>query len=200
MDSLKEPADHIVEFILYVMPGFLAFQLFRAKYPAKQLSDFLQVAWSLIYGVVLAALVHGVDDRFLRGWLQSGAPGFPALRFVLALVMAGVVGGLVLIFLNLGRFKIARRFPRFSSVAPGPQSIWVEVNRPSNEFAVVYLDDGAIYSGWIRDYTFDPDSENNDFLLGDAHRVDDELNTLYLVNGRGVYLNTRNVKRIEFVR
>jgi len=64
----------------------------------------------------------------------------------------------------------------------------------------VYLDDGAIYLGWIKEYTFDPDVESNDFLLAGAKRVDDNLNTTYLVNGQGVYLNTRNVKRIEFVR
>ena len=47
MAGIAEPAEHIVEFFLYVMPGFVALQFYRAKYPAKQLSDSLQVAWSL---------------------------------------------------------------------------------------------------------------------------------------------------------
>jgi hypothetical protein len=33
-----------------------------------------------------------------------------------------------------------------------------------------------------------------------AKRVDEELKTVYVVNGQGVYLNTRDVKRIEFVQ
>jgi Family of unknown function (DUF6338) len=74
-----------------------------------------------------------------------------------------------------------------------------EVNQQSTEYAVIYLDDGAIYLGWIKEYTFVPDAESNDFLLAGARRVDEHLNTIYLVNGQGVYLNTRNVKRIEFV-
>ncbi|MGO9123295.1 MAG: DUF6338 family protein [Terriglobales bacterium] len=194
-----EPAEHLVDFLVYVMPGFIALQLFRAKYPARQLSEFLQVAWSLIYGVILAALVHGVDDRFLHGWLQTNAPGFPKPRFVAALLIAGLCGGVVLIALHFSRFRLAASWPRFAGIAPDPQSIWVKVNRPSNDYAVVYVDDGSIYFGWIKDYTFDPDAENNDFLLADAKRVDERLTEQYSVSGRGVYLNTRNVKRIEFV-
>lgn len=199
MSSVAEPAEHIVEFFLYVMPGFVALQLYRAKYPAKQLSEFLQVAWSLIYGVILAAFVHWVDDRLLRGCLQTTATGFPRFGFVLALMISGLLGGAALIAVNLGRLGLARHIPWCAGVAPDPQSIWAKINRPSDDYAVVYLDDGSIYFGWIKDFTFDPDAEDNDFLLADAKRVDDELTEKYAINGRGVYLNTRNVKRIEFV-
>jgi Family of unknown function (DUF6338) len=199
MASVIEPADHIVEFLLYVMPGFVALQFYRAKYPAKKLSDSLQVAWSLIYGVILAAIVRVIDDRCFHGWLQTKTTGFPTLRLVVALMAAGLVGGAVLIAGDWCRFEVARRFPRWAALAPDPQSIWAKINRPSEDYAVVYLDDGSIYLGWIEDFTFDPDAEDNDFLLADAKRVDDELAEKYAVTGRGVYLNTRNVKRIEFV-
>jgi hypothetical protein len=199
MSSVAEPAEHIVEFFLYVMPGFVALQLYRSKYPAKKLSESLQVAWSLIYGVILAGLVHWIDDRFLHGWLLTSAPGFPTFRFIMALMIFGLLGGAALIAVHWGRFEVARRFPRCAGLAPDPQSIWAKINRPSNDYAVVYLDDGSIYLGWVKDFTFDPDAEDNDFLLADAKRVDDQLKTQYVVTGRGVYLNTRNVKRIEFV-
>lgn len=197
--NVAEPVEHLVDFLVYVMPGFIALQLFRAKYPAKKLSEFLQVAWSLIYGVILATLVRGVDGRCLHGWLQSNSPGFPASRFVIALVLAGLFGGILLIGLYRARFFVAAHWPRWEGIAPDPQSIWAKVNRPSNDYAVVYVDDGSIYFGWIKDYTFDPDAEDNDFLLADAKRVDEQLTEKYSITGRGVYLNTRNVKRIEFL-
>jgi hypothetical protein len=197
--SVAEPAEHLVDFQVYVMPGFIALQLFRAKYPAKKVSEFLQVAWSLIYGVILATVVRGMDGRFLHGWLQSNSPGFPASRFVIALVLAGLFGGIFLAGLYFARFFVAAHWPRFEGLAPDPQSIWAKVNRPSNDYAVVYVDDGSIYFGWIKDYTFDPDAPDNDFLLADAKRVDEQLTEKYSVTGQGVYLNTRNVKRIEFV-
>jgi len=200
MAGLAESAEHIVEFLLYVMPGFVALQFYRAKYPAKQLSDSLQVAWSLIYGVILAAFVRLIDDRCFHGWLQTKATGFPAFRLVAALMVAGLLGGAVLIAKDWCRFEVARRFPRWAGLAPDPQSIWAKINRPSDDYAVIYLDDGSIYLGWIEDFTFDPDAEDNDFLLADAKRVDDNLVEKYAVTGRGVYLNTRNVKRIEFVK
>jgi len=199
MSGVADPAEHIVEFFLYVMPGFVALQFYRAKYPAKQLSESLQVAWSLIYGVIPAAFVRLIDDRLCHGWLQTKATGFPAFRLVMALIVAGLVGGAVLIANDWCRFEVARRFPRWTSLAPDPQSIWAKINRPSDDYAVVYLDDGSIYLGWIKDFTFDPDAEDNDFLLADAKRVDDQLVEKYAVTGRGVYLNTRDVKRIEFV-
>jgi len=117
------------------MPGFIALQLFRAKYPAKKISEFLQVAWSLIYGVILATLVRGADNHFLHGWLQSGTPGFPASRFVVALVLAGLFLGVLLIGLNFARFSLAARWPPLEGIAPDPQSIWAKINRPSNDYA-----------------------------------------------------------------
>jgi Family of unknown function (DUF6338) len=197
--GVGEPAEHLVDFLVYVMPGFIALQLFRAKYPAKKLSEFLQVAWSLIYGVILATLIRGLDGRFLRGRLQSNTAGFPASSFVIALALAGLFGGIVLIGLNYARFFAAARWPRWEGIAPDPKSIWAKVNRPTNDYAVVYVDDGSIYFGWIKDFTFDPDAQDNDFLLADAKRVDEQLIEKYSVTGQGVYLNTRNVKRIEFL-
>lgn len=197
--GVGEPAEHLVDFLVYVMPGFIALQLFRAKYPAKKLSEFLQVAWSLIYGVILATCLRSADSRFLHGRLQSNAPGFPGSRFVIALVITGLLGGILLIGLYRARFFVAAKWPRLEGIAPDPQSIWVKVNRQTNDYAVVYVDDGSIYFGWIKDFTFDPDAQDNDFLLADAKRVDEQLTEKYSVTGQGVYLNTRNVKRIEFL-
>jgi hypothetical protein len=198
--GLADPVEHLADFVLYIMPGFIALQLYRAKYPVKKLSEFLQVSWCVIYGIVLASTVRWVDRRFLSGLLHSDDAGLPWLRFVIALAVAGLLLGTLLIAVRWTRFTLSSNYTPLNWLEPDPQSIWRRVNQSSTEYAVVYLDDGAIYLGWIREYTFDPDAESNDFLLAGARRVDDQLKTIYLVNGQGVYLNTRNVKRIEFVR
>jgi hypothetical protein len=54
--------------------------------------------------------------------------------------------------------------------------------------------------GWIKEFTYDPDSPDNDFLLSMTKRVNDDLTVRYKVDGQGVYINTRNLRRIEFVR
>jgi len=197
--GMADPIEHLADFILYVMPGFIALQLYRAKYPVKGLSEFLQVSWCLIYGIVLAGTVRWVDHRFLKGSLHSDEGGLPWLRFIVALGVAGVFLGILLISVRWARFTLSKKYEKLRGLEPDPQSIGAKVNQQSSEYAAVYLDDGAIYLGWIKEYTYVPDAESNDFLLAGAKRVDERLNTVYLVNGQGVYLNTRNVKRIEFV-
>lgn len=198
---LAEPVEHIAEFLIYVMPGFLALQLYRSIYPVKRLSEFLQVAWSLIYGVVLASVVRGFDHRFLGNKLHSADDGFPRLPFILALLVTGIVWGFMLVAVNRSRFYLSGKYPALRRVAPDVQSIWAKVNQvQSTDWAVVYCTDGAIYMGWIKEFTYDPDAEENDFLLSRAKRIDENLNVKYEVDGQGVYLNTKNVARIEFVK
>jgi hypothetical protein len=198
---LSEPVEHIAEFLVYAMPGFVALHLYRTVYPVKSLSEFLQAAWSLIYGVVLASFVRAVDAKYLDQRLQSTADGFPRLSFILALVVTGLVWGVVLVGINKARLLLSGKFHAFRFIAPDVQSIWAKVNQSQvTDWAVVYTDDGAVYMGWIKEFTYDPDADDNDFLLSKATCVDLNLNVKYEVDGQGVYLNTRNVKRIEFVK
>ncbi len=197
---LSEPVEHIAEFIVYAMPGFLALHLYRTVYPVKGLSEFLQVAWSLIYGVVLASLVRAVDVRFLGLRLHSADDGFPKLAFVVFLMFAGLLWGFCLVGLNKLRAVLSTTLACLKFIAPDTQSIWARVNQPNNtDWAIIYTDD-AIYMGWIKEFTYDPDAADNDFLLSMAKRVNEDLTVRYEVDGQGVYVNTRNVKRIEFVR
>jgi len=84
--------------------------------------------------------------------------------------------------------------------APPPLSYWAEIIMKSfDNWAVIFLDDGSIYLGWIKNFNMDLKSENQDFLLSNAKRVDENLNEMYPVTGIGVYLNTKNIKRIEFL-
>jgi hypothetical protein len=112
-----------------------------------------------------------------------------------------MIVGLLKIFIHVIRFKLSIKYPKLQFIAPDPQSIWVKINSPINKcWAVVYTDDNSIYLGWISEYSSNPHIENQDFLLSKAKRVDDKLNVIYPINGIGVYLNTKNIKRIEFLK
>ncbi|MEZ4271721.1 MAG: DUF6338 family protein [Myxococcota bacterium] len=86
-----------------------------------------------------------------------------------------------------------------SSAEPDPISTWVVINaeRPT-EWALVVLDDGTRYLGWISNWTFDPDAPNFDFLLKSAKRVDEHLNIQRVIDGRGVYVRSEKLHHIEF--
>jgi hypothetical protein len=36
---LSEPVEHVAEFVVYAMPGFLALHIYRSLYPVKGLSE-----------------------------------------------------------------------------------------------------------------------------------------------------------------
>ena len=198
---LSEPVEHVAEFVVYAMPGFLALHIYRSIYPVKGLSEFLQVAWSIIYGVVLASLVRGLDRKYLDHQLHSADDGFPRRAFILALVVVGLLWGFLLAGFNRTRLYLSEKIRLLHFVAPDVQSIWAKVNQSqSTDWAVIFADDGAIYLGWIKEFTYDPDADNNEFLLSRAKRLNEDGSLQYEVDGQGVYLNTKNVKRIEFVR
>lgn len=198
---LSEPVEHVAEFIVYAMPGFLALHIYRSAYPVKGLSEFLQTAWSLIYGVVLASFVRGMDARYLGQLLHSADDGFPRLPFVLGLVTAGVIWGCLLSGFTWMRLTLSDKVEFLQFIAPDVQSIWAKVNQSqATDWAVIFTDDGAIYMGWIKELTYDPDAADNDFLLSQAKRMNEDMTLRYEIDGQGVYLNTKNVKRIEFVR
>ncbi|MBW1615483.1 MAG: hypothetical protein JRJ49_02910 [Deltaproteobacteria bacterium] len=195
------PIKDLIEFILYLAPGFIASELYNAKYPVKERGQFVQITWSIIWGIIILSVIRWVDEKFFSFALNSNSESFPSFRFIIALFGSGLLLGIIRIYLYMIRFKLSLKYNSFRSMAPDPQSIWVKINQKENtDWAVVFLNDNCIYLGWISNYTYNPNNENQDFLLSSARRVDENLEALYTIDGKGVYLNTRDVKRIEFIQ
>lgn len=193
--------EEIIGLILYIAPGFLTMEVYHVFYPVRERNNFILSAWSIIYGVTVFTLVRSIDSALLNNILQSNKKTFPTFPFIIILFFFGILVGLFLVLINRFRFVISQKWPQFKVIAPDPRSTWAKMNQPSNEdWAVVFLDDGSIYLGWIKYYTFDPNADNQDFLLSHAKRVDEKLNIKYEIDGFGVYLNTKDVKRIEFLK
>ncbi len=195
------PVKDLIEFILYLAPGFIALELYRSAYPARERNQFAQITWSVILGVTIFTFIKWVDEHFLSYALYSKSTGFPEFRLIIVLFIVGLSVGGVRIVYHWLRFKISMLHAGLKFLAPEPQSAWAKINEGTNEdWAVVFLNDSSIYLGWISNFTYNPNAESQDFLLSRARRVDENLKVLYIVNGQGVYLNTQNVKRIEFVK
>lgn len=193
------PVQSFAEFILYIIPGFLSFQLYRSFYPVKERSDVIQITWSVVYGILIFAIVRWIDINILNATLRSTTSGFPSFRFIVALFISAIIFGLLLTLFQSTRTNLASKYPALARLAPDPQCVWAKV-APTGQWAVVFLDDNSIYMGWISEYTFNPNNTDQDFLLKDAKRVNEQLQEQYLVTGIGVYLNIRDVKRIEFLK
>jgi hypothetical protein len=121
---------------------------------------------------------------------------------VLVLFAIGFAAGRFWILLRYLRFKLPEWFPLREKIAPEHeryQSVW-PLMAYSPDWAVVFLNDGSIYMGKIDYFTFDPNADNQDFRLVNARRVNENLEEMYSVTGVGVYLNTKDITRIEFLK
>ncbi len=195
------PVDTIADFVLYIAPGFIATFIYYRYYPAKERTAFTQTAQSVVWGLVIVTAVRLADQHLLSGTLGSDVQGMPSVALTGALLGAGLVLGYLGVLQLLARSAIARKHTSLRWIAPPPDSIWQYINEPwVRDWAVVHLDDGSSYLGWISQYRSDPDFADQDFLLTHARRVDDAIKELYPVDGIGVYVNTRHVSRIEFLR
>jgi len=200
-------ASQVSDFIALVAPGFIAVEVFRSAYPVKTRSDksnlYLYVVYSLICASILSLLSQYSSNSLLGLTVPSkGSSFYP----VVLLVVGWLVGQGCIIYYR-GRHQLSKKSRHLSWLRPDPQSTW---NRIHNDFekqwAYVFLKDGSVYLGYIRFWNFDPDSQNQDFFLASARRVDESLDLRgrkssewkerYLI-GTGVYISTSEVSRIE---
>ena len=190
--------ETIIGLVLYIVPGFLALELYHYVYPIKDRDNFIISTWSIIFGVLITGFLKWFDYCYLNNALRSNDNTFPSFLFIIVLIVSGLLIGALGIACHILREKLSKRF--FFLEIPS-QSLWKKIINNSNEdWVVVFLDDESIYLGWIQEFTANPNNENQEFLLNNAARVDENLEVVYEVTGIGVYLNTKNVKRIEFIR
>ncbi len=194
------PTQNLIEFILYITPGFIAIAIFREKYPAKERASFVEISSCVIYGLLIISILNWMDKNIFNFYFESNLSGFPSFRYTIAILSSGIIGGLVAIgiteFLNFLSEKLHIKF-----LHKDTDTIWQFINsNDQKDWVIVFLSDNTIYLGWISKYCYDPNNQSQEFLLSHAKSVTSELKTKYEVDGLGVYLNTKDVKRIELVK
>ncbi len=195
------PTENLLEFLLYIAPGFLAVELYNCYFPAKERNSFTQIAKSVICALIIISVVQYLDQNYFAYFLQSTSPGLTNTKYIIALFLGGIIAGFLAVFQLKVRSSLAENYQNLSWLAKEPDSIWQKINSPTNrDWAVVYLNDASIYLGWITEYQSDPNLNNQDFILNNAKRITEDFEEIYIVDGIGVYINTKDVNKIEFVK
>lgn len=199
---MKIPLGDVLVLLLYLLPGFLAVQLYRAHYPAKPQSQFEVAVWSILHSFIVHLGLAGV------GWvaheLGYGDLDIPSLKTdseiqpktISVLLGGGTVWGGVLIASYWVRVKVSF-FP-----TPDPQAIWHVVvdNAPKKDlWMLARTKQDVLYLGWVKEYSFDPSAEDHEFLLRPAYLVDNNLHVQRDLTLGGVYLNTRDIESLEMI-
>ena len=195
------PKLGLIEFIIFVIPGFIAVEFYRSFYPARQKNTFSQIGMSISLGLIIVIAVHSLGYSILSVVDKSRIVITVDAKSILVLLVSGAAFGILLTFLHFIRFRLSKWCDLFSWLSPDPQQVWASINGvEDDDWAVVYLKDGSQYLGYIAEYVFDPNKDDHDFLLSEAKRVNEKLEERYSITGKGVYINTRDVTRIEFLK
>lgn len=54
------PFNEAIVLLLSLLPGFLTIQLYRARYPAKRVSQFEIIVWSILHSFIVHLVLTGV--------------------------------------------------------------------------------------------------------------------------------------------
>jgi len=108
------PTENLTEFFLYVIPGFIAFGIFKARYPRKDRDTFFEVTESIIVGIVILSVIKWIDGNLLNYFLGSNITGLPGIRYSLELILTSLITGLLMVGQVELRSFLARKLASFS--------------------------------------------------------------------------------------
>ena len=189
----------MMQLLMILLPGFIAVEIYRKFFPAIKFRWLIYTGWVVINGVLIWSLLVSIEERIYNtSWgLLDGTGSFLGILFLFIL---GVIAGLIRVVFRMTGFKLAKNLNVLRWLKPEKGSIWMNVNEKNggNEWVIVYLSDGSIYLGWVSQFANHPEQPNQEFVLQNARRLDEAHKQLYEIVGAGVYLNTRDVIRIEY--
>ena len=118
---MEIPSFNAFVLLLYLLPGFLATQLYRGKYPPKRVSQFKVVVWSVLHSFVIHVFLglagHLLDSSKFDFLTRSDDSTIEA-NSIAVLLCGGLAWGFALIGFHWLRIKV----PFLPS--PDPQAIW----------------------------------------------------------------------------
>lgn len=198
-EAVNVPFGEAIGLLLYLVPGFLARQIYRARYPAKRLSQFEGVVWSIIHSLIILLGLAGIAwvfDSDNLSILKSSQNPLIQPKTILVLLIGGFAWGGILI----GYHRLLTIISFVPS--PEPQAIWpiIADHAPKKElWMLVRTKQRTLYLGWLEQYSFDPSADDHEFVLCPAYLVDEDLNVKRDLKQGGVYLNTRDIESLEMI-
>ena len=180
--------ENIYQLLIYIVPGFLANEVYRSRYPAKKISDVDKIIYSLIYTIFILTVLQ------LFGYQIPNEQGNILSIIINSMIpiLSGIVLGVLLIFGWKIRLKI-------TFLGPSQVSVWGEIlEKYKTCWAVVTLSDGNTrYMGWVSLYSFDPNELIQELFLKDVMLVDEHHQLIQNMTGEGMYFKSDNIMSLE---
>ena len=152
-EAANVPFGEAIGLLLYLVPGFLARQLFRAHYPASVCLSLRASSGASFHSLIILLGLTGIAWVFDCDDLDILKPSQNSLiqsKTILILLIGGFVWGGILI--GYHRFLTIISF----LPSPEPQAIWpvIATRAPKKElWMLVRTKQGALYLGWLEQYS-----------------------------------------------
>lgn len=203
-------------FILTIIPGFLALSIYWSKHPIKRPSDFVFTTSSIIIGSFITIIFLVFDqyfffdvfqtkqviEKFLSSSNSDQLKSETIIMFTVGQLLSGILFGIFFYYLReLYKYFQLKEWKYFKFIHYRPEP-WMYINEQlESQWHRIYINDDLMYIGTITYYSKDPNLIDYAFILSNANLYR-FTNGLYLKIDEvipHIYLNTRDIKRIEFL-
>jgi hypothetical protein len=163
-DAAGLPED-ILRTLTFLLPGFLAYIVYRTVIPRRPESDFSLTAKSLVWSLAIDGVINGVGQAFGNCRLDFSQPGIIGIALVLA---AGSGYGLA----KFRQTPLADRIYAGAGIrTTWHPDVWTEFLDSGKRVREVFVEmkDGRVFAGEVSGYTDDPEATIREILLKNVY-------------------------------
>lgn len=193
----SELSKDTLQFLQYVLPGFLAAWVFYGLTSHPKPSQFERVVQALI----LTFIVHVILTLIREGLVYVGRtiairPWDDMANAAWSVMVALALGATLAFYANNDRFHNWLRGRGFTTRTSHP-SEWFSVLSKTVTFVVLHLDDGRRLYGWPKEWPIDPDA--GQFYIMQPSWIGEDGNVIELPQTEGVLIRSKDIHWVEFV-
>ncbi len=195
---MPELSEKLISLLVFLLPGFLAMQVFFGMTSFQKSSPFERVVQALVatYAVkVFVTLIAAFFD-FLSDFIYFGVWDYKS-DLVASFFIAIVLGWVAALSLNTGFIpELIRRFGKTTRDGGAP-SEWVRVFDDNKSYITLHMKDGRRLTGWPTVWPSNP--KGGHFFITHAAWVS-KSKEIPLDHLDGLLISADDVEFIEFVK
>lgn len=155
----------VPQILLLIIPGFLALRIEEHFYPKKKHNDFDTTLYSVFYSTIISVIFQ--LTKFI---ISTLFPNF-WMKVPKNIVFKQIIYWSMAVILSFAWIKLQKKgFGKSFNKKMKPfQSVWeVFMSEADGKWAMVYLKNGLVYMGTIRQFTDDPSESIREIKIEDC--------------------------------
>lgn len=191
---MQESLQSLAEFILFLMPGFVAAWIMYGLTSHPKPSQFERLIQALILTAIIQSLMPLAKYAHTAICIESS---FTVNKDLWSLIIALVIGLLLALFINKDWFHAVLRKVGFTSRTSHP-SEWFYVFSQKITFIVIHLKDGRRIYGWPKEWPINP--KTGQVYLMEPIWLSDDGKEIADQNVDGILIDSNDIRFVEFMK